>query len=171
MSILSRCPPPSFLLLGLRVSSSPLMVASLGRRSSREAPLRTGGTRGLPERGMPQCSSLLHQIWLSHCVMHKQRSKHTIVVSIRTGKRVQVVWLVVQLSTSCLWLIPVRAKEQNEWTCQMQLHCYSDESRKQVLSGLWRHIQWITVHPSAVKRSLHRNALKATRGDSKWKRL
>lgn len=53
------------------------MVAPLGCHPIREAPLRTRGTRGLPESGMPHSSSLIHQIWLSHCNMHKQRNKHT----------------------------------------------------------------------------------------------
>lgn len=45
----------------------PLMVTSFGCGSIREAPLRTRGTRGLPESGMPHRRSLIHQIRGSHC--------------------------------------------------------------------------------------------------------
>lgn len=55
---------------------SPLMVAPLGCRPIREAPLRTRGTRGLPEYGVPHCSSLIHQVWRSHCSAHTKNT-HT----------------------------------------------------------------------------------------------
>lgn len=55
---------------------SPLMVAPLGCRRFREAPLRAGGTRGLPESGMPHLSSRIHQIWRSHCSMHTNTCHH-----------------------------------------------------------------------------------------------
>lgn len=53
------------------VHVSPLMVASLGGHPIREAPLRTRGTRGLPESGMPHCRTLIHQVWRSHCNITK----------------------------------------------------------------------------------------------------
>lgn len=65
-----------------RVYPSPLVVTPFGHHAVRETPLRTGGTRGLPESRMPHSSSLIHQVWWSHCNMHTH--KHIITVTLES---------------------------------------------------------------------------------------
>lgn len=106
------------------------MVAPFGCHPIREAPLRTRGTRRLPESGMPHRSSLIHQVWRSHCNTHTHTQHcylQTIMLLGLSGTITFALWWFTAgdtsritlincdlrkalQSTRCLCLIPVRAK-------------------------------------------------------------
>ena len=55
----------------------PLVVAAVWWRAVRQTPLGAGRTGRLPEGGVPQGSTLLHQVWGVHCYTHIYTQIHT----------------------------------------------------------------------------------------------
>lgn len=141
----------------------PLMVAPLGCQTIREAPLRTRGTRSLPESGMPHCSSLIHQVWRSHCNKHTYLCHLQNIILLRLSRAItfshggfhQSRNIAHQLKslqrTVCLCLIPVRAKIENiNKTFRSQLLHNLREAHVAIISNdiiIQRKMNWVRASP------------------------
>lgn len=149
----------------------PLVVAPLGCHPIGEASLRTRGTRGLPESGMPHCSYLIHQIRWSRCNIHRVTKTQNVRLSRTIGnmekpllkqnyadqlcfrkKQLVCAWFLSEQSTQTKHLCNLKlmhndSNKQSMKPSDSVNFLKKEKSGEQEPSWLWSHVQLVHCPP------------------------